>query len=82
MIMLTTGFAISVTAFLLRTSRFASIENCAEALGPLLYDELAPALPAEQVLLVTGVIIALAGLLGLIADAIRGRRKGAGNGAI
>lgn len=74
MIMLITGSAIAVTTLLLRTSRFASIENRTDAVGPL-YDDLAPALPMERWLLVAGIIIAMAGLVFLIVVSVRARLK-------
>jgi hypothetical protein len=75
LLLIITGTAIAVTTWLVRTSRFASIENRTEKLGPELYAELAPALPMEQILVSVGAIAALSGVLLLLAGRIFARQK-------
>ncbi|MCA4133027.1 hypothetical protein [Arthrobacter sp. M4] len=76
LIMLFTGSAIAATTLLLRTSRFASIENRTDRLGPELYSELAPALPMERFLLIAGVVVALASLVFLVVTSMRASKRG------
>lgn len=75
LVLIIAGSAIAVTTWLLRTSRFASIENRTEKLGPELYAELAPALPMEQASIAAGVILVLSGVLLLLARQIFARRS-------
>lgn len=75
LVLIIVGSAIAVTTWLLRTSRFASIENRTERLGPELYAELAPALPIEQVLIAVGAIMVLSGVLLLLARRLFARQS-------
>lgn len=75
LILIATGSAVAITTWLLRTSRFASIENRTEELGPELYSELAPALLMEQILIIIGAIFVLSGVLFLLARRIFPRRN-------
>jgi hypothetical protein len=75
MVLIIAGSATSATTWLLRTSRFASIENRTDRISPELYSELAVALPLEQILIVVGAIAALSGFVLLLIRRIFTKRS-------